>query len=69
MKALVSRSMKKKFKRAFPDWENDKVNNSIWPTCGSPYECSAHFFYWLVSDCFNDEHKRFFQENNIRVEG
>lgn len=66
MKALVSRSMKKKFMKLFPDWQADH-NNEVWPSQLVSYK-SPRRYYWLVSDNFTEAQKQFFVQNHVRME-
>lgn len=66
MKALVSRSMKKKFMKLFPDWQAD-YNNEVWSSQLVSYNSPRHY-YWLVSNNFTEVQKQFFVQNHIRTE-
>lgn len=66
MKALVSRSMKKRFYKAFPDWK-DKAHNYVYHV-GMILNRKPTYFFQLESNSFTDAQKQFFVENHIRTE-
>lgn len=65
MKALVSRSMKKKFYKAFPGWK-DIAHNYVYHV--GMITKKLTYFFWLESNNFTEAQKQFFVQNHIRTE-